>query len=176
VNPDQLTQGVSPVNTQPLTQRAPPVHLQEANQIASPVSPRRLILDTNILLDLFLFHDPAAEDLRTAFHAPNIQLLATKALLNEFSGVLKKPSFGLSSERQKNILEEWSRQTVLIQNQTIEHAPWKCKDQTDQMFLDLAYSCRPAILISKDKQVLKLRKQAARDGVRITADPTISCD
>ena len=68
------------------------------------------------------------------------------------------------------------RQTTVIEGPAIEPAPWKCRDKTDQMFLDLAYSCRPAKLISKDKQVLKLAKRAAKDQVRITSDLTISYD
>ena len=140
------------------------------------MSPPRLILDTNILLDLFFFQDPTTEPLRVQLSGQQVQLLASAALVREFSGVLKKEAFCLNDEKQQEILHAWLGNALLIQDQAIEAAPWTCRDSTDQMFLDLAYSCRPITLISKDKQVLKLGKRAARDGVRITKDLTTSCD
>ena len=40
----------------------------------------------------------------------------------------------------------------------------------DQVFLDIAFTLRPSILISKDNAVLKLATQALKEGVLITAD------
>ena len=136
----------------------------------------RVILDTNILLDLFFFRDPATAHLSAQLRDQRVEVIASAALIREFSGVLKRTSFSLSENHQREILQDWLQQTTVIEGPAIESAPWKCRDKTDQMFLDLAYSCRPATLISKDKQVLKLAKHAAKDQVRITSDLTISYD
>ena len=164
----------------------------------------RLVLDTNILLDLFFFRDPATAHLSAQLRDQRVEVMASDALIREFSGVLKRASFSLSENQQREILQDWLQQTTVIEGPpqdlteartedrteartgelirgrakgpAIEYAPWKCRDKTDQMFLDLAYSCRPATLISKDKQVLKLAKHAAKDQVRITSNLTISYD
>ena len=142
----------------------------------SPPGLPRVILDTNILLDLFFFRDPATVHLSAQRRDQQVEVMASDALIREFSGVLKRASFSLSENQQREILQDWLQQTTVIEGPAIESAPWKCRDKTDQMFLDLAYSCRPATLISKDKQVLKLAKRAAKDQVRITSDLTISDD
>lgn len=136
----------------------------------------RLILDTNILLDLFFFRDPATQHLAAQLLDQRVEVVASTPLIREFSGVLKKASFSLSENQQHEILQDWLQRTTVIEDLTIEPAPWNCRDKTDQMLLDLAYSCRPATLMSKDKQVLKLARRAAKDQVRITSDLTISCD
>jgi hypothetical protein len=46
-------------------------------------------------------------------------------------------------------------------------AALRCSDPQDQMFLDLAYTLRPSLLLSRDRAVLKLRGKAAALGVRI---------
>ena len=45
-------------------------------------------------------------------------------------------------------------------------APYVCKDEDDQKFIDLAVA-NTAMLLSKDKQVLKLTGRLARLGVRV---------
>lgn len=148
----------------------------------------RLILDTNVLLDIFFFRDPATQHLAAQLRNQRVAVVASDALIREFSGVLKRASFSLSENQQHEILQDWLQQITTIEgltegesegrtkNMTIEPAPWKCRDKTDQMFLDLAYSCRPSTLISKDKQVLKMARRAAKDQVRITSELTISYD
>jgi predicted nucleic acid-binding protein len=49
-------------------------------------------------------------------------------------------------------------------------APWQCRDDDDQIFLNLAYTSKPCTLISKDNEVLKLASRAAKEGVLITAN------
>jgi predicted nucleic acid-binding protein len=75
----------------------------------------------------------------------------------------------LSAERQGELLVLWRSFTTQVSSESIERSPWRCKDQDDQIFLDLAFTLKPAWLIPKDHQVLKFRKRAARDGVIITS-------
>ena len=55
----------------------------------------------------------------------------------------------------------------MIDDKNLLIAPLTCKDEDDQIFIDLAYSFRPSVLISKDNEVLKLRKQAAKEMIQI---------
>jgi predicted nucleic acid-binding protein len=58
----------------------------------------------------------------------------------------------------------------MIKDEDIMKAPWECHDKDDQVFLDLAYTAKPCMLISKDNEVLKLASRAVKEGVVITAD------
>jgi predicted nucleic acid-binding protein len=66
------------------------------------------------------------------------------------------------------ILQAWEGVTRLLENTAIESAPFICRDLDDQIFLDMAYSIRPAVLFSKDLRVLELRASAKGHGVEIT--------
>jgi predicted nucleic acid-binding protein len=46
-------------------------------------------------------------------------------------------------------------------------APYVCKDEDDQKFIDLAVA-HQALLLSKDKQVLRLTNRLARLGVGVS--------
>jgi len=125
------------------------------------------VIDTNVLLDLFVFEAPAAAPLRQALFRQTFQALASAQTLAELRDVIARDKFGLTLEQQHSILNRWQDISTLIDNSLIQRSPWRCKDKADQVFLDLAYTFRPSILLSKDLQVLKFQKRAAKDGVII---------
>jgi len=129
-----------------------------------------VVLDTNILLDVLVFDDSRAHPLRAALIAGSLDAVATDKTLAEFLDVIGREQFSLSQERQQEIMFQWRSWSRLINDQVLEAAPWKCKDRDDQVFINLAYTLKPAILISKDKMVLKIAKRAQKDGVVITSD------
>ena len=87
----------------------------------------------------------------------------------EFLDVLARSKFGLSPEIQQTVLADWQRRSTMREVSQIVRSPWRCKDKDDQKFLDLAYSLRPCLLVSKDKQVLRFAKRALREGVTIVS-------
>ena len=129
-----------------------------------------VVLDTNILLDILVFDDQRAHPLRAALEAQLIDAVATQNTVDEFLDVIGRSQFGLSVEQQKLIALQWKGWARLITDQEVIIAPWKCKDRDDQVFINLAYSLRPATLISKDKQVLKIAKRAIKESVVITSN------
>ena len=129
-----------------------------------------VVLDTNILLDILVFDDQRAHPLRAALEAQLIDAVATQNTVDEFLDVIGRSQFGLSVEQQKLIALQWKGWARLIADQEVIIAPWKCKDRDDQVFINLAYSLRPATLISKDKQVLKIAKRAIKESVVITSN------
>jgi predicted nucleic acid-binding protein len=86
----------------------------------------------------------------------------------ELIDVIGRPTFKLSREEQEIILQKWESSTRLLENTAIERAPFTCRDPDDQVFLDMAYSLRPALLLSKDLRVLELRASAKRHGIEIS--------
>ena len=131
---------------------------------------KALILDTNILLDIFVFEDQRALPLRTALFDQQLQAYTCTSALAELADVLSRPLFSLEDQRQREILQQWMSVSKSMEESKIMTAPWQCQDPDDQIFLNLAYTFKPAVIISKDNQVLKLASKAAPAEVLITSD------
>jgi putative PIN family toxin of toxin-antitoxin system len=129
-----------------------------------------IVLDTNILLDIFVFDDERAADLKQAIFTRTILPIASHKTLAELVDVLSRPLFKLEAQTQSEILEQWRSVIRLLDDTTLTPAPWKCQDLDDQIFLDLAYELRPVILISKDNAVLRMASRAAQENILITSD------
>jgi putative PIN family toxin of toxin-antitoxin system len=129
-----------------------------------------VVLDTNILLDIFVFNDERAAHLKQAILAKNILTIVSQKTLAEFADVISRPLFNLDGQTQAAILDQWQSVSQLYDDSNLAHAPWKCQDAEDQIFLDLAYQLRPAILISKDNALLQLASRAAQEQIVITSD------
>ena len=128
----------------------------------------RLILDTNVILDLLVFKDPTTEPIRLLLDAKLVDAVRSEASMLELIDVIQRPIFKLSREAQEIILQKWESSSRLLENTAIEPAPFTCRDPDDQVFLDMAYSLRPALLLSKDLRVLELCVSAKRHGIAIS--------
>jgi predicted nucleic acid-binding protein len=80
--------------------------------------PTRLVLDTNIVLDLLVFADPAARPLAAAFALRKLEWLATAAMREELDGVLGYPQImarlALASRAPADVLESFDRQARIV--------------------------------------------------------------
>jgi putative PIN family toxin of toxin-antitoxin system len=137
------------------------------NTALTDIKPR-LVLDTNVILDLLLFKDPSAEPIRLLLDAKLVDAVRTPASMAELIDVIGRPAFKLSREDQEAIVQVWEANSRQLENTAIEPAPFTCRDQDDQVFLDMAYSLRPALLLSKDLRVLELGAIAKLHGVEIS--------
>ena len=131
-------------------------------------APVRAVIDTNVLLDFWVFEEPRAAPLRLAVESGQVGALRSGPSVDEFSDVLGRPVFGVSNERRCTILRHWDRLAVPIDR--VHAAPFACSDPHDQKFLDLALTAGADWLISKDKALLKLARRARREGLQIV-DP-----
>jgi putative PIN family toxin of toxin-antitoxin system len=128
----------------------------------------RLVLDTNVILDLLVFKDPSSEPIRLLLDARLVDAVRSEASMLELVDVIQRPVFKLSREEQEMILQTWESVTRLLENTAIEPAPFTCRDLDDQVFINMAYSLRPALLLSKDLRVLELQAIAQRHDVEIS--------
>lgn len=131
---------------------------------------KSVIFDTNVLLDIFVFHDFRAIHLKEALLNQTLDAHASEQTLEELTEVIARPLFSLSQGDQERIVLEWRSLAKMIKDEDIVKAPWECNDKDDQVFLDLAYTAKPCVLISKDNEVLRLASRAAKEGVVITVD------
>ena len=125
-----------------------------------------IVLDTNIILDTFVFNDPAAEPIRQALGNHKLDWLATNPMRDELARVLTYPKI-----IQKLAFYKLGAQEVLARfdqhSRMVDVAPKAsvtCSDPDDQKFIDLAVQHR-ALLLSKDKAVISMRKRLLALGI-----------
>jgi putative PIN family toxin of toxin-antitoxin system len=131
---------------------------------------KTVIFDTNVLLDIFVFNDFRAIHLKAALVDKQVKALATPKTIEEFADVISRPLFSLEKSAQEYILSEWRNLTTIMEDETLLNAPWQCQDPDDQVFLDLAFTSKPCLLLSKDNELLKISKKASLEGIFISAD------
>lgn len=125
----------------------------------------RVVLDTHVLLDLWVFADAAARPLLDALRGgvwTRLRCVDTDA---EFVAMMARPRFGLSAVDRHGRLAEWHRLSVPVPQ--VRAAPWTCRDPHDQKFLDLAYSSAAGLLLTRDRALLALAPKARSTGLRI---------
>jgi putative PIN family toxin of toxin-antitoxin system len=131
--------------------------------------PTVLVLDTNIVLDLFVYEDPATVPLRERLADAQTRWLATPVMREELRRVLAYPQVVRRLETRsltaEAVLARFDARAQLMD--IAPKAPFTCKDADDQQFIDLAVA-HGATLLSKDKAVLCMGKRLARLGVTVS--------
>ena len=126
-----------------------------------------IILDTNIVLDAFLFNDPTAEPVRLGLAHKELDWLATQPMRDELERVLAYPKIATKLAFYKlsesDVLEKFDQHARLVD--IAPKASVTCSDADDQKFIDLAIQHR-ALLLSKDRDVLSMRKRLVAQGIR----------
>lgn len=149
-----LTTGAAPSAPEPT---------QDHLKASAPV-----VIDTNIVLDLLVFHDPRCSELRAALESGRLHWLATARMRDELERVIDYPQLKsrlghhkLSAETVLAAFDAWVSFCPVAPK-----APYTCKDPDDQQFIDLAVA-HQAVLLSKDKAVLVMRKRLLKLGVAL---------
>lgn len=125
----------------------------------------RIVVDTNVLLDIMVFDDPRSRGLRTAIERRAVQCLRSRDTDAELAEVLARPRFALDAVMQRAHLDWWQQAAAPVER--VFAAPWQCRDPLDQKFLDLAATARANALVTKDKALLALARRARRDTLAI---------
>jgi putative PIN family toxin of toxin-antitoxin system len=124
------------------------------------------VLDTNIVLDVFLFADPQAQPLREALAHARVRWISTAPMREELARVLRYPHIAKRMDFYQRSLEDLLRDYDAHSHavEVAPRAPLRCKDPDDQGFIDLALA-HQAGLLSKDHAVLSMAKRLAVLGV-----------
>ena len=138
------------------------------NAASADRAPTRRVLDTNIVLDLWVFDEPQAHGLRASVENGHSHWLATAAMREELARVLAYPQIAKRLTHRKlpasAVLGHFDRWAQLQPD--APKAPYACKDADDQKFIDLAVA-HAAALHSKDAQVVCMKKRLERCGVAL---------
>lgn len=129
-----------------------------------------LVLDTNVVLDAFVFADDRAQPLLPALAAGRLHWLATAAMRDELERVLGYarivPRLAFHGLAAADVLAAFDRFARIVDVPC--KAPPTCSDPDDQKFIDLAVA-RSALLLSRDAAVLSMKNRLARLDVAVRA-------
>ena len=141
-----------------------------------PAVAQHVVLDTNIVLDLCVFSDPATLPLHAALQSGALQWIATQTMRDELERVLAYPNIAprltYYQRTAQDVLAQFDALVAL--HPVAAKASVTCKDADDQKFIDLAIAHR-AILLSKDKAVLCMAKRLAARGTRVGREWAGAC-
>lgn len=138
-------------------------------QGSAPVSfapkARRVVLDTNVLVSLYVFADSRFAPLRARIERGEWQAITSEPCFGEFRRVLGYPLFALTDAQQQGALVAYAASALQHRDAapaTAAALP-RCKDRDDQKFLELARDSAADWLVTADKALLRL---ARRDRLR----------
>lgn len=134
---------------------------------------KRVILDTNVCLDLFVFHDPRWSSLLEALKKGDIEAVTRMDCRNEWLHVLDYPHLPLDAASKAAAMAEFDALITCIDPPPQPILLPLCTDRDDQKFLELARDAQAQCLITKDKALLKLAKRLARSGLFAVRTPGV---
>jgi predicted nucleic acid-binding protein len=127
--------------------------------------PLQAVLDTNIVLDLFLFQDPRTQALRQRLQSQTLNWIATPHMRNELERVLTyahiAAKLAFYQLQAQDILSQFDRWASL-------HTEPCGLAQLAQGGSEAA-PANPVSLISKDKAVLSMRKRLLKLSVYVSS-------
>lgn len=122
-----------------------------------------VVLDTNVVLDAFLFEDPGTDALRAALREARVRWLATAAMRAELERVLAYPSIEAQLRKRgrtaAQVLAEFDADAHVVA--AAPACGLQCEDPDDQPFIDLA-AAHGCGLLSRDKALISVTKRLAR--------------
>ncbi|OGB22890.1 MAG: putative toxin-antitoxin system toxin component, PIN family [Burkholderiales bacterium RIFCSPLOWO2_02_FULL_57_36] len=135
--------------------------------------PKRVVLDTNVCLDLFVFRDPRWAELHVALKDGTVEAVTRSDCRMEWLLVLNYSHLRLDDESRTRIAAEFDSLITCIAADTLDsdmRLP-VCSDPDDQKFLEICRDAKADVLITKDKALLKLARKTAKAGLFLIMPP-----
>jgi putative PIN family toxin of toxin-antitoxin system len=135
-------------------------------------APRRVVIDTNVCLDLFVFHDPRWKALLQGLQDGSIKAYTREDCRSEWLAVLHYPHLPVQPEQMEGITAQFDQHIECVAP-PVHLAPRLpvCSDPDDQKFLELARDTQASTLITKDKALLKLARKTKQAGLYTIETP-----
>nr|WP_255779112.1 PIN domain-containing protein [Mycetohabitans sp. B8] len=149
----------------------------------------RVVLDTNVWIDILVFDDPATRPIATALQDGGLDAVQDERCANELQRVLDYPQFVRYAIDKPAALARLARLCARVapalrtkggaamsvpeagaNASASAHAAGAapralplCRDRDDQKFLELAHDAAAQWLVTKDKALLKMARRMARE-------------
>lgn len=134
--------------------------------------PNRVVIDTNVCLDLFVFRDERYQPLLAALREGRLQAVTNAACRKEWIFILDYPHLPLDEADKAAVIAEFDALIKQVGGEKREDIILPvCKDKEDQKFMELARDSHASLLLTKDKALLKLAKRNARLGLFAILSP-----
>jgi putative PIN family toxin of toxin-antitoxin system len=130
-----------------------------------PVSPKRIVLDTNVCLDLFVFKDPRWSALLAAIESGAVEAITRADCREEYLVVLHYKHLPLDDDSRPLSAARFDALIKVVAPPESGVRLPVCTDRDDQKFLELARDAGADVLITKDKALLKLGRRLAKAGM-----------
>ena len=134
----------------------------------------RLVLDTNVCLDLFVFADPRCAELLAALRQGRVEAVTRDDCRTEWRAVLEYPKLALDAALRARAGAAFDA-CVRILPPSAGTAPGlpRCADPDDQKFLELARDAGAAALLTRDAALLRLARRTRRLGLFAILPPQV---
>lgn len=135
--------------------------------------PKRIVLDTNVCLDLFVFRDPRWAALLATLKDGRVEAVTRDDCRMEWLIVLEYPHLPLNVDTRIQATAQFDALITCI-NPAAADAEIRlpvCSDPDDQKFLELARDAKADVLITKDKALLKLARKTVKAGLFVIMPP-----
>jgi putative PIN family toxin of toxin-antitoxin system len=130
-----------------------------------PAPAKRIVLDTNVCLDLFVFHDPRWARLLAAIESGELEAVTRADCRDEYRLVLHYSHLPLSDDSRPLAAARFDALISVVAPAPQPARLPVCSDKDDQKFLELARDAGADTLITKDKALLKLGRKTAQAGM-----------
>jgi putative PIN family toxin of toxin-antitoxin system len=124
-----------------------------------------IVIDTNVCLDLFVFRDPRWAPLLAALESGALEAVTRADCRDEYLYVLHYPHLPLDEASRAEAAKRFDALIRVVAPDSRAIRLPVCTDRDDQKFLEIARDAGAAILVTKDKALLKLAKKTVRDNL-----------
>lgn len=141
---------------------------------------RRVVIDTNVCLDLFIYRDPVSLPLKQALDAGEVVAATRTDCRDEWRRVLRYPQIDVDEARYREACSAYDAclQPLPVPDEApvmaVDALP-RCRDPDDQKFLELALESGAEVLVTKDKALLKLNRKTRKLGLFAILTPADWC-
>ena len=118
----------------------------------------KLVLDTNVVMELLHWEDPRSSRLLASIKAGTVHCYTDAGCLAELRRVLAYPQFGREEAAQQKLFETYLAFTTETPPGPVAETLPRCRDGDDQKFMELAARSGADLLVTRDRELLKLAR------------------
>jgi len=134
--------------------------------VSHPPPATRLVLDTNIVMDMLHFGDPRTQPILASLARGRACCFTDADCLAELERVTGYPEFRLDAAARAALLARYlalaTRCDAPPDENERDYGLPRCRDTDDQKFLTLAARCSADLLVTRDKLLLRLARHRHR--------------
>lgn len=126
--------------------------------------PARVVLDTNVALDLYVWEDPAAAALAQLLATGRVRAAACPRCRGEWLRVLDDARIACGPALRARAAARYDAQTDLLAVPAVHSVAGlpRCGDADDQKFIEVAAAVGARAVITRDRELLRLSRRTLR--------------